>query len=340
MLAEQFTPLDIDCLVRTAVELWVHTTDTGGTSDLSNHQQTLLDRAHQAMDADDTDPVPTPPAMTTLARPRPPQARALARWDRNPNPETPRPAGDAAERDLTDNTSPPWHDSAGGPTAQPPTDDREATRRDSNPDQRSGDVRTLPPAAIATSALRRRTRPVTPDYQFPGQDDCDRANRAAIFYPMHGEDTLPCIEDAGIQVYAYLDHTKGAVRVISVHLDSVDERLVRPDNTVPLQVVCQDRVLFDDSSPLFATPDQDDESTETCDECGQPISLDTPSPFSAEHAEFLLAPPGQLPMTGNAGAAPPTMAPDDALTSARPEPGPFTTDDTMTRPGSRNGGTP
>ncbi|MEU6653389.1 hypothetical protein ABZ904_29130 [Streptomyces sp. NPDC046900] len=66
-----------------------------------------------------------------------------------------------------------------------------------------------------------------------------------MFHPnIHGG--LPCLVVDGVLVFAYLDHRLGAVRV-SVHLDSAPEHLVRPDGTVPLQVVVEDAVVLDDS---------------------------------------------------------------------------------------------
>ncbi|RSS80628.1 hypothetical protein EF919_40550, partial [Streptomyces sp. WAC02707] len=54
-------------------------------------------------------------------------------------------------------------------------------------------------------------------------------------------------EVAGVLVFGYLDAKDGAVRV-SVHTDSADpEYVVRPDGTVPLRVVVDGAVVFDDS---------------------------------------------------------------------------------------------
>ncbi|MFC8372773.1 hypothetical protein ACFUIT_33250 [Streptomyces sp. NPDC057239] len=64
------------------------------------------------------------------------------------------------------------------------------------------------------------------------------------------DEGLPCIELAGILVFAYLDTGLGAVRV-SVHLDTADERLARADGTIPLQVEIEDATVF---STLGARP--------------------------------------------------------------------------------------
>lgn len=93
---------------------------------------------------------------------------------------------------------------------------------------------------------RGRTRIVPLDYRFPGADECDRANDAAVFHPRADGEGLPCIEIDGLLVFAYLDATLGAVRV-SAHLGTAAARLVRPDGTVPLQVQVQDTIVLDDS---------------------------------------------------------------------------------------------
>ncbi|MCX5106953.1 hypothetical protein [Streptomyces sp. NBC_00439] len=82
-------------------------------------------------------------------------------------------------------------------------------------------------------------------YRFPDANTCSQANRSAVFHPATHEGP-PCAEVDGVLVFAYLDHQGGAFRV-SVHLDSAAQRLVRPDGTVPLRVVVEDTVVFDDS---------------------------------------------------------------------------------------------
>ncbi|MEV5886317.1 hypothetical protein AB0L74_26980 [Streptomyces sp. NPDC052020] len=60
-------------------------------------------------------------------------------------------------------------------------------------------------------------------------------NRAARFLPADPADptTLPCIEIAGVQVYAYIRDGRVCV---SVDLETAEAELVRPDGTVPLTV--------------------------------------------------------------------------------------------------------
>ena len=85
---------------------------------------------------------------------------------------------------------------------------------------------------------------------------CAEANSSAVFHPQaHPDDEgLPCIEIAGILVFAYLDADRGAVRV-SVHLNTIAEQLVRADGTVPVQVEIEDATGFDNLTPPPAPPE-------------------------------------------------------------------------------------
>ncbi|MEU9222000.1 hypothetical protein AB0D47_36365 [Streptomyces sp. NPDC048376] len=67
----------------------------------------------------------------------------------------------------------------------------------------------------------------------------------ALFHPVQGPDDegLPCIEIAGVLVFAYLDAVTRAVRV-SVHLDTTDEQLLQADGAVPVQVDVEDATVF------------------------------------------------------------------------------------------------
>ncbi|WP_432040846.1 hypothetical protein [Streptomyces chartreusis] len=60
-------------------------------------------------------------------------------------------------------------------------------------------------------------------------------NHAARFLPAASADstTLPCIEIAGVQVYAYIRDGRVCV---SVDLETAEAELVRSDGTVPLTV--------------------------------------------------------------------------------------------------------
>ncbi|WP_307624385.1 hypothetical protein [Streptomyces sp. V3I7] len=76
-------------------------------------------------------------------------------------------------------------------------------------------------------------------------DACAKANSAAVFHPQERPDDegLPCIEVAGVLVFAYLDADSRTLRV-SVHLDSTDKELLRPDGSVPLRVEVEDDTVF------------------------------------------------------------------------------------------------
>lgn len=68
-------------------------------------------------------------------------------------------------------------------------------------------------------------------------------NRAAVFHPETGEDTRPCIEIAGVLVFAYIDQD-GTVRV-SVHLDTTDPAVLDNGDLVPMRVTIEDTTVFD-----------------------------------------------------------------------------------------------
>lgn len=78
------------------------------------------------------------------------------------------------------------------------------------------------------------------DFGFPRAEYCAEMNSAAAFSATEG---LPCGEVAGVLVFIYLDADMRAVRV-SVHLDSANEELIRPDGTVPLHVMVGDSTVF------------------------------------------------------------------------------------------------
>ncbi|MEU5137061.1 hypothetical protein [Streptomyces californicus] len=92
-----------------------------------------------------------------------------------------------------------------------------------------------------------RSRIVPVDFAFPSTPTAEGLNRAAVLHA--ADDQGPtCAEVAGVLVFSYLDADDGAVKV-SVHLDGADpEHLVRPDGTVPLRIVVEGTVIFDDSN--------------------------------------------------------------------------------------------
>ncbi|WP_439681539.1 hypothetical protein [Embleya sp. MST-111070] len=71
MIAELFEPLDIECLVKSAVELW----EGAEMTDLSERQQDMLDRARTAMLAEHTGrPLPGALITSLVSTDRPSQA--------------------------------------------------------------------------------------------------------------------------------------------------------------------------------------------------------------------------------------------------------------------------
>lgn len=76
-------------------------------------------------------------------------------------------------------------------------------------------------------------------------------HRAAKFWPVEAagfdeDDTLPALEMGGVLVFAHLDASTSELR-ISVDLDTVDERLVRPNDpgmTVPMHITVQGTTVF------------------------------------------------------------------------------------------------
>ncbi|MFJ5071273.1 hypothetical protein ACIQC7_33130 [Kitasatospora sp. NPDC088556] len=252
MIAAHFNPLDIECLVKTAVELW----EEIDPSDLSEHQQDTLNRARDAILAEHTDQQPSHPEVVTFIRPRlAGQAWVLRRWDRHENEMTLHADEDSGLADLAEYIRGVWDNLVGeeGVPDQPPTNDREAVRlyygseRNSRPDEGFN-------LYAEDIARRGRTRVVPLDYRFPDKDASEQANRDATFHPQIDNNGLPCVEVDGVLVFAYLDHDAGTVRV-SVHLDSAEDRLVRPDGTVPLRVEVEDAVVLDDSAE--GTPKRD-----------------------------------------------------------------------------------
>ncbi|MFE3166721.1 hypothetical protein [Streptomyces sp. NPDC059224] len=252
MIAALFNPLDIECLVKTAVELW----EEVDPSDLSEHQQDTLNRAREAWLAEHADQQPSFPEAVSLISPRPVgRAWVLRRWDRHEDVVSLHADEDSALADLATYVRGVWDNLVGeeGIPDQPPTDDREAVRlyygpeRDGRPDEGYD----LYAEDIARCG---RTRIVPLDYRFPDEDASEQANRDATFHPQTDLNDLPCVEVDGVLVFAYLDHEASAVR-ISVHLDSAEDRLVRPDGSVPLRVEVEDDVVLDDSAE--GTPKRD-----------------------------------------------------------------------------------
>ncbi|MFI9825266.1 hypothetical protein ACIHFC_33235 [Streptomyces sp. NPDC052013] len=146
-----------------------------------------------------------------------------------------------------------WDNVAGmdGVPYRPPADDRAALDLYYGTKELRGDEGyVLYPADI--SRLARTPLKLS----LSDAEACAEANSSAVFHAQEGPDDegLPCIEIAGVLVFAYLDADRGAVR-ISVHLDTADEALVQDDGTVPVQVDVEDATVFDSLAPSPAPAD-------------------------------------------------------------------------------------
>ncbi|MEU7156045.1 hypothetical protein AB0A98_06320 [Streptomyces chrestomyceticus] len=245
MIAARFNPLDIECLVKTAAELW------GGIdpSDLSEHQQETLDRARDAVLAEHADQQPHIPEVVTFISPRPVgKSWVLRRWDRSQDQVTLHTDDGSALTALAGYVRGAWDKLVAeeGVADRPPSNDRETVRlyygpeRDCRPDE-GYDL------YAEDIAKHGRTRIVPLDFRFPNENASEQANRDATFHPQTDENDLPCMEIDGVLVFAYLNHESGVVEV-SVHLECAEGRLVRPDGTVPLRVAVEDAVVLDDSA--------------------------------------------------------------------------------------------
>lgn len=131
----------------------------------------------------------------------------------------------------------------------PPLSDREAVDLYYGPQaQRADEHYSLYPQDIGRLV---RTLAAPSGFRFPDEEVCAEVNSSALFHPMAGPDDegLPCIEVAGVLVFAYLDADMQAVRV-SVHLDTTDEPLIRSDATVPLHVEVGSSTVFNAGAVL------------------------------------------------------------------------------------------
>ncbi|MFM9707892.1 hypothetical protein [Streptomyces galilaeus] len=173
------------------------------------------------------------------------RAWVLRQWDRHSDDVTLWSDEASALASLAQHVRSAWDDVAGedGVPFRPPADDRRAvdlfygSREDI-------EGYTLYDADISRCVIAPRNPSLS------DAEECAEANSAAVFHAMRGPDDegLPCMEIAGILVFAYLDAEREAVR-ISVHLDTTDEQLVRADSTVPLLVEIEDATVFDNLTP-------------------------------------------------------------------------------------------
>ena len=178
------------------------------------------------------------------------RAWVLRLWDRHGDDVTLFANEASAMASLAQHVRSSWDNVAGdeGVPYRPPADDRTAVDLYYGPDKHRGDEGyTL----YADDISRHVRAPLS--LRLSDDEDCARANSSAVFHPMDGPDDegLPCIEIAGVLVFAYLDADRGGVRV-SVHLDTTDEQLVRADGTVPMQVEIETATVFDNLTPTPA----------------------------------------------------------------------------------------
>jgi hypothetical protein len=173
----------------------------------------------------------------------------LRQWDRHGDDVTLWADQASALASLAQHVRGSWDNVSGqdGVPYRPPADDRTAVDLYYGTDRHRGDEG----YTLYTDDISRCLR--TPlNLNLTDPEACAEANSTAVFHPIAGPDDegLPCIELAGILVFAYLDPDLRAVRV-SVHLDTADERLARADGTIPLQVEIEDATVF---STLGARP--------------------------------------------------------------------------------------
>jgi len=97
----------------------------------------------------------------------------------------------------------------------------------------------------------------TPDTDAPTTLDPHAINQAATFYPADPTEpgTLPCIELAGIQIYAYV--TAGGMVRVALHTDTpeVDPRIQRAARTVALEVTINGTTVVHDGDEAAGTED-------------------------------------------------------------------------------------
>lgn len=175
------------------------------------------------------------------------RAWVLRQWDRHNDDVTLWADEASALASLAQHVRSTWDDVAreDGVPYRPPADDQTAVNLYYGPDKSRSDAGyTLHPADISRHVLA----PIS--LSLSDAEACAAANSSAVFHPMDGpeDEGLPCIEIAGVLVFAYLDPERKGVRV-SVHLDTTDEQLVRADSTVPMLVEIETATVFDNLTP-------------------------------------------------------------------------------------------
>jgi hypothetical protein len=124
MIATQFSPNDIEALVRTAVEL----AETEDATGLSDRQQHLINQARNALMAEYLTDNPPPQRTTLIDAQVPQQVWVLRRWDRHDDEVSVWTHSDHALSWLAAWVRDNWDMAAGSPgvPATPPADDHTA----------------------------------------------------------------------------------------------------------------------------------------------------------------------------------------------------------------------
>ncbi|MCL3999167.1 hypothetical protein [Streptomyces lavenduligriseus] len=249
MLAERFRPSEIESLVRIAGAL----ADSPAATGLPPHYRELAQRVHAEIVDEAADR--RSPAVSAVLGPRPgEQVWMLRIWTRHEDTTAPYATKGAALAELAAHVRSSWDNVCGQGDVpdEPPADDAEAIDLYYGPDGngRPEEGFELYPGEIGR---QQRSRVVPLKFVFPDAMTAEGLNRGAVFYAAD-DDGPSCIEVAGVLVFGYLDAEDGVVRV-SVHLDSADpDHVVRPDGTVPLRVVVEDTVVYDDSNRYAPHP--------------------------------------------------------------------------------------
>lgn len=249
MLAERFRPSDIESLVRIAGTLAL----SPAAAELPPQYRQLAQRVHAEIVAEAAGG--RSPAVSAILGPRPGQQVWMLRiWDRHEDTTAPYATEGAALAELASHVRGSWANVGGQDDVpdEPPADDAEAVDLYYGPD---GDAVPDQGFDLYCEEIGRtqRSRIAPLNFVFPDAVTADGLNRAAVLYS--ADDQGPsCIEVTGVLVFGYLDAEDGVVQV-SVHLDNADpEHVVRPDGTVPLRVVVEDTVVFDDSNHCAPLP--------------------------------------------------------------------------------------
>lgn len=79
-------------------------------------------------------------------------------------------------------------------------------------------------------------------------------NKHAVFRPQTRDDSTPCVELAGIQIYTYLH--QGQLR-ISVYYDSTEEFLLDEHDAVPTEISLSGIIVYDSHKDINPPTEQE-----------------------------------------------------------------------------------